>query len=115
MLETVPDASALIVVEQVKTAKARYEALNALLPGNVQAWTSTFSTVPGKNGLWAAPVAIVTHAMFMTLAGDLQRRTVAPRLPLRGATAQQQTWPRQRRAWARRYQGRQLPDTQAHN
>src|SRR5260221_4745049 len=35
LVETVPKASALVVVEQIKTAETRYKDLEALLPGKV--------------------------------------------------------------------------------
>jgi hypothetical protein len=42
MIEVVPLASTLVVVEQIKSVEARFRDLDALLPGNVACWTSEF-------------------------------------------------------------------------
>ncbi len=67
-------ASALVVVEQIRTAEARYRDLEALLPGKVACWTSGFATVNRKDDLACYPVAIVTHAMFTGVHADKARR-----------------------------------------
>jgi hypothetical protein len=38
LIEAVPRASALVVVEQIKTAETRYKDLEALLPGSPILW-----------------------------------------------------------------------------
>jgi hypothetical protein len=73
LVETVPKASALVVVEQIKTAETRYKDLEALLPGKVACWTSEFATV-GRDQLSNYPVAIVTHAMFTGTNSHKARR-----------------------------------------
>jgi hypothetical protein len=73
LIETTPDASALAVVEQIKSAKSRYEALNRLVPGKVGCWTSRFETV-SKNDLVKWPVVVATHATFMGDDSDKVRR-----------------------------------------
>jgi hypothetical protein len=70
----VPNTSALVVVEQIKTAKTRYAELEALLPGKVACWTSEFATVGNKDELANYPVAIVTHAMFSGKSSQKARR-----------------------------------------
>src|SRR5260370_33148533 len=63
MIEVVPLASALVVVEQIKSTEARFRDLDALPPGKVACWTSEYRTVE-KAELADYPVAIVTHATF---------------------------------------------------
>lgn len=73
MIEVVPLASALVVVEQIKSVEARFRDLDALLPGKVACWTSEFRTVE-KAELADYPVAIVTHATFTGAESHKARR-----------------------------------------
>jgi hypothetical protein len=66
MIEDAPKASALVVVEQIATVQKRYEELAALIGADkVACWTSGFKTVE-RNMLRHYPVAVITHAAFMT-------------------------------------------------
>jgi hypothetical protein len=73
MIEVVPLASALVVVEQIKSVEARFRDLDALLPGKVACWTSEFRTVE-KAELADYPVAIVIHATFTGAESHKARR-----------------------------------------
>jgi hypothetical protein len=75
MIEVVLLASALVVVEQIKSVEARFRDLDALLPGKVACWTSEYRTVE-KAELTDYPVAIVTHATFAGADSHKARRWV---------------------------------------
>jgi hypothetical protein len=70
MIEDDLTASALVVVEQIATVKDRFETLERLMPGKVACWTSKFKTVE-RNKLRDYPVAVITHAAFMTADDEL--------------------------------------------
>jgi superfamily II DNA or RNA helicase len=63
LVETVPRATCLVVVEQIKSVKTRLADLEKLLPGKVACWTSKFATAnkkfakDGRKALADFPVA----------------------------------------------------------
>jgi hypothetical protein len=65
MIEDDPKASALVVVEQIATVQERFETLHKLIPGRVACWTTKFKTVE-RDELRKYPIAVITHAAFMT-------------------------------------------------
>jgi hypothetical protein len=76
LVETVPGATCLVVVEQIKSVKTRLADLEKLLPGRAACWTSTFATAnkkfakDGRRALADFPVAICTHKMYLSADSD---------------------------------------------